>query len=181
MTHLYQMCTSPNVGGQSLHITGLSWYCDQRMVRCNYSGHHAGFHDFVFWDRERNESVAFVTNSSLPAWQIASLQRDLVNALAGRAFDSDSAAVFLDIVDIDPTEIAGRYTAADLPDLTLTITPGGGIKIRMSNGLEYDAFPAARQVLYVPGSDFYLAFSSDTTTRTMHVKAQELNVVMRRL
>jgi len=168
------------VGGQPLQITGLSWYCDDRQIRCNYTGHHAGFHDLVYWDRERNEALAFVSNSSLPAWTSASLQRELVNALADRAPDADAAAAFLDVLDLDPAEIAGRYVAEDVLPLTLTAGQGGAVTVRVGDGLEYDAYPAARQVLYVPGLDVYLAFSGDRTTRALHVKAQELNVVMKR-
>lgn len=169
-----------SVGGQPLQITGLSWHCDHRKVRCSYTGHHAGFHAFVFWDRERKESVAFVSNSTLPAWKIARLQRDLVSVLANREPDQDATAVFLDILDVDPAELAGIYVAADFPILTLTAVPGGAIKVRSGDGLEYDAYPAARQVLYVPGLDFYLALSGDRTGRSLHVKSQELNVLMRR-
>ncbi len=170
-----------SVGGHSLQITGLSWYCDRRKVRCNYSGHHAGFHGFVFWDREQNESVAFVSNSTLPAWKIASLQRELVNALADRVPDVEPATAFLEVLDVDPTGIAGSYVGTDSPSLTLTAVQGGGVKVRWDNGLGYDAFPASRQVLYVPGLDFYLAFTGEQKNPAMHVKAQELNVVLRRL
>ena len=170
-----------SVGGQPIQITGLSWYCDRRKVRCNYSGHHAGFHDFVFWDRERNEAVAFVSNSSLPAWKIATLQRDLVSALAGREADVDPAATFLDVLELDPADVAGTYVAADIPVVTVTtVQQDGGFTVRLGNGQGYAAYPAGRQVLYVPGSDFYLAFSGDAAARAMHVKAQELNIVMRR-
>jgi CubicO group peptidase (beta-lactamase class C family) len=117
-----------SVGGQTLNITGLSWYCDWRMVRCNYTGHHAGFHNFVFWDRERKESIAFVSNSSLPVWNIASLQRELVNALADRTPDVDPAPAFLNIFDMDLSEIAGSYVAEDTPVMTLTAMQDAGVR-----------------------------------------------------
>ena len=81
---------------------------------------------------------------------------------------------------MDPADVAGTYVATDTPVLTLTAVQGGGFTMRLGNGLEYAAYPAGRQALYVPGLDFYLAFSGDKTDRAMHVKAQELNVVMRR-
>jgi hypothetical protein len=49
-----------------------------------------------------------------------------------------------------------------------------------NNGLEYDAYSASRQVLYVPGLVLHLAFSGEAKTRAIHVKAQEMNVVMHR-
>jgi CubicO group peptidase (beta-lactamase class C family) len=175
-------------GGQPLYVTGLSWYCDERKVRCNYSGHNNGFHCFLFWDRERNETLAFISNSTLPAWATATLQRQLVRALAGHPPEVDAPATFIEVVDVDPAgvasiklaEIVGAYTAAGSPTLTLTAGPGGGVRARYGRGLEYDAYPAARQVLYVPGLDFYLAFSGDAAGRAMHVKSQEQNLVLRR-
>lgn len=169
-----------SVGGHMLQITGLSWHCDQRKVRCSYTGHNAGFHNFVFWDHERNESVAFVSNSTLPAWKIAILQRELVGAIADREPDVDPAPAFLDVFEMAPTEIAGSYVAADIPVLTLTAVQGGGVRIRLGEGLVYDAYPAARQVLYVPGLDYFLAFRGSMAARAVHVKSQEMNVVMRR-
>jgi Beta-lactamase len=167
------------VAGLPLQVTGLSWYCDDRKVRCNYSGHHAGFHGFVFWDRERNESVAFISNSTLPAWKIACLQRDLVNALAGHPPDRDPPATFIEVYKTDPAEFTGTYGATGVPTVTLSAVQGA-IKMQMGNGPPFDAYPAARQVLYVPGLDAYLAFSGTKTTRTLHLKSQELNIVARR-
>ncbi len=167
------------VGGLPLQVTGLSWYCDDRKIRCNYSGHHVGFHSFLFWDRERNETLAFVSNSTLPAWKIAILQRELVNALASHPPDVDTSVAFVDIPKIDPAEVAGTYLAPAIPAVTITAGEGGGFKIRWGEGLEYDAYPADFQVLYVPGLDFYLAFSGDKGARALHVKAQELNTIMR--
>lgn len=176
------------VGGQPLHVTGLSWYCDEQKVRCNYSGHNNGFISFLFWDRERNETLAFISNSGLPAWTSATLRRQLVKVLAGRALDVDAPATFIDILSVDATgapviklsEVEGTYTAPQSPALTLAEGSAGSIKIRYGDGMPYAAYPAARQVLYVPGLDLYLAFSGDGANRAVHVKSQETNVVLRR-
>jgi CubicO group peptidase (beta-lactamase class C family) len=167
------------VAGLPLPVTGLSWYCDDRKVRCNYTGHNAGFHGFVLWDRERNETVAFISNSTLPAWKTASLQRELVNALAGRAPDVDPPAAFIEVYKAAPAEVTGTYVASGLPPITLTAVDGQ-IKMRWGDGLAFDAYPAAKQVLYVPGLDFYLAFSGTKAARTLHIKSQERNLSARR-
>jgi len=170
-----------NVGGEPLKVTGLSWYCDDQKVRCSYSGHNAGFHSFLYWDTDRKESLAFVSNSSLPAWEIATLQRQLVNALSGHPPDEDVPVIFLYIHDMDTTKITGIYTMSDFPNISVTSTHDLGIQIRLGAGLVYDAYPASRQILYVPGMDFYLGFSGDEMTRTLHIKSQEVNIVLRRI
>ncbi len=38
---------------------------------------------------------------------------------------------------------------------------GPGLKVQLEGGLEYDAFPVSRSVFYLPGTDWWLAFSRD--------------------
>ncbi len=169
-----------SVAGLPLPLTGLSWYCDEQAVRCNYTGHHAGFHSFLHGDRERREVVAFVSNSSLPAWATASLQRELVSALAGRPGDPDPDQAFLTLAEILSDDLAGVYAAPGLAPIALTVGDDG-IEIRVDQGLAFRAFPADRTVLYVPGLDYWLAFSGDPDERRMHLKSQQLNLVAPRI
>jgi CubicO group peptidase (beta-lactamase class C family) len=75
----------PLIGGHRSAIDGLSWYCAADGQRCHYTGSLNAFHALVHWDRARRETVAFVSNSSIPPLQTIALQRALVDALAGHA------------------------------------------------------------------------------------------------
>ncbi len=166
-------------GGAGLPMTGLAWYCDERQVRCNYSGHHAGFHDFLHWDRERREVAVFVSNSTLPAWRIATLQRDLVRVLSGAAPEELHTPTFVPAADLEPEELAGRYEAIRAPVIELT-AGDGGLHLRLAGGAPADAYPAGPQVLYVPGYDAFLGFALDGTEPVLHLRSVEVDAVARR-
>ena len=116
----------------------------------------------MYWDRDRRESVALVSNGSLPAWATVPLQRGLVDLLAGRpaAPPSPSTAALARIEPAARATLAGRYRVPGLGIVTLR-AGGPGLRVQVDGGLEYDAFPVSRSVFYVPGADWWLAFSRD--------------------
>lgn len=165
--------------GAGLPMTGLAWYCDERQVRCNYSGHHAGFHDFLHWDLERREVAVFVSNSTLPAWRIATLQRDLVRVLAGGAPEEARPPSFAPLGDLEVGELAGRYDTPGQPVVEL-VAGEGGLRLRLGQGAPADAYPAGPQVLYVPGYDAFLGFTVDGPEPVLHLRSVEVDLVARR-
>jgi CubicO group peptidase (beta-lactamase class C family) len=74
----------PRIAGRSSALDGLHWWCDDAQARCHFIGALNGFHALVFWDRTRRESVGLVTNTELPPWTLFTLERGLVDRLAGR-------------------------------------------------------------------------------------------------
>ena len=100
--------------GKPSAITGRSWYCDDTRARCYYTGSLNAFHSLVYWDRERNESVALVTNSTMQPWQLISLQRNLVEALAGRLTPVEA-----------PTKFSG-FSSDTQPRAAVTCRARGG-------------------------------------------------------
>lgn len=156
---------APLIAGRRSAINGLSWYCAPGGRRGHYTGSLNGFHALVYWDRDRRESVAFVANSAIPAWSIVPLQRGLVDLLAGRAAAPARPAAEA-LTRIEPAargEPAGRYR---LPGLgVLTLREGGpGLRVQLDDGLEYDAHPVSPAVFYVPGTDWWLAFSREAVS-----------------
>lgn len=168
------------VDGAPLPVNGLSWYCDERGVRCSYSGHHAGFHDFLHWDRERSEVVAFVSNSTIPAWRIVTLQRELVHALADSQGGRDAAVTFEPLSDLDLQSLAGIYEAPGVPPMELFVGDDRRIRLRVGGGPIVDAYPAGPEVLYSPGLDCYLAVTQDNQGSALHLRSMEMDVVARR-
>ena len=137
------------------HRSGLSfgnWYCSDDRRRCNYPGHHEGFHHNLYWDAKRRISVALMTNNTLaPALQ-QRLQRAVVAFAEERPSD------------------ARRELASPLPDVL--VGPGeyvlpAGERIRVAGtgrvteiekrGLRYRAIRIGEGIRYVPGLDAYVA------------------------
>lgn len=167
------------IGGQPAPMTGLSWYCDDRGLRCYYTGSLNAFHSFAYWDRERDESVAFVSNSSLPPWQTISLQRELVAVLAGRPARIEAAPSFERFDKSTRAAVAGVYFAEGLG--TVRVSSGAaGLRLQIGGGLEFDVFQVSREVFYVPGPDYWLAFSGGPRPEAMHIRSMFIDTVARR-
>jgi hypothetical protein len=167
------------IGGRPSPITGLSWYCDDSGLHCYYTGSINAFHGLAYWDRETNEAIAFIANSAIPPWKTITLQRDLVAALAGRPLTQDTAAGFIPLDADARASLAGTWVADGRP--ALTITGGeGGLRLREGDGLEFDAFQVSRDVFYVPGPDYWIAFSGPDGPSTLHVRSMFVDFAARR-
>lgn len=169
----------PLIDGRPSAITGLSWYCDEGGVRCHYTGDINAFHGFAYWDRARNESAAFVSNSSLPPWQIVTLQRALVDALAERPPAADAPPQTQVMTDTTWPAVAGTYVGDGIG--ALRITHGTeGFRVRIDDGLTLQAFPVSSDVLFVPGSAHWLAFSGGMPPAVVHVRSMYVDATARR-
>jgi CubicO group peptidase (beta-lactamase class C family) len=169
------------IDGQPAPITGLSWYCDDTGTRCYYTGSLNAFHAFVYWDRARNASAVFVSNSTLPPWQVISLQRALVAALAG---EMEAAAPPKNFERFDRSTraaVAGRYRAPGLGVVELTRTESR-LQLRVDSGLAFDVFQVSRDVFYAPGPDYWLAFSGPREQpATLHVRGMFVDAAASRM
>lgn len=169
-----------SIGGFPSPITGLSWYCEGSGTRCYYTGSINAFHSFVYWDRSRNEAAVLVSNSSLPPWRTITLQRDLVDALAAGAEPTGAPVKFERFSKSTRTVVAGTYAADGLG--TIVVGSGTeGLSIRIDAGLELDAFQVSPEVFYVPGLDFWLAFSHGLPPKDLHIRSMFVDTLARRV
>lgn len=167
------------IGGRPSAITGLSWYCDDSGLHCYYTGSINAFHGLAYWDRETNEGIAFIANSAIPPWKTITLQRDLVAALAGRPGTQDDPLRFIEVDAGARAGLAGTWDADGRPALTLTAGESG-LRLREGDGLEFDAFQVSREVFYVPGPDYWIAFSGAAGPPAMHVRSMFVDFVAHR-
>jgi CubicO group peptidase (beta-lactamase class C family) len=168
------------IDGKPSAINGLSWYCDETGARCYYTGDLNAFHSFVYWDRERNESAAFVSNSALPPWPLITLQRNLVNALAGRAVGIDEPTTFIEFDDATQSAAVGAYAAQGIGVITVE-AGAAGLVLRIDCGLQLDMFRIPPDVFYVPGVDYWVSFSGGIPQATMHARSMFLDTTLARL
>jgi hypothetical protein len=151
-------------------LTRLSWYCDASRQRCHYTGAYNAFFAQVYWDRARREVVAWVSNSTLPAWTTAGLTRDLVDALAGRAGRPESAPDPARIASAELARWAGRYQPGTLDTVRLDVH-GGRLFVQVGQGQRVSVFQVTRQVFYAPMLDLWLAFSGTADAPTLHIRS----------
>lgn len=167
------------LGGGHSGITGLSWYCDESRDHCHYPGVLNAFYGVVYWDRVRQASMAFVSNSTLPPWTCIGLQRALVEALEGRAPARDHPASFERFDRTTRAAVAGTYRVQGRGAVTIDAGPDG-LHFKEGAGLEYGMFAASPDVFYVPGLDYWVAFSGGRQPSRVHIKSMALDVVGRR-
>ena len=167
------------VAGQQTALTGLSWYCEPQRERCYYTGDLNAFYSVAYWDRVRDESVVYVSNSSLPAWRRVSLARGLVDVLAGRPVQQPAPQVIARFDRDKLAHLAGSYRRQGLDPVTL-IDSGKGLRLRQGQGIDYELFAVSSEVLYAPGLDFWLAFSGAPATKRLHMKSMFVDLVLQR-
>ena len=169
----------PPIDSQPSPLTGLSWYCDGSGNRCYNTGSINAFHGLAYWDQERIEAVAFISNSDMSPWAKITLQRNLVAALAGQPAESEEPVAFRRFDDANLAPAAGTWLAAGIGELTLRAA-GPGLRLRAGSGLEFDVFRVSPEVFYVPGLDYWIAFGDEEFPSAMHVRSMFVNVVARR-
>ena len=168
------------IDGKPSAINGLSWYCDTTGARCYYTGDYNAFHTLVYWDRERNESVSLVSNSTMPPWELITLQRDLMNALAGRPAQADARPPFVAFNGKALAGAVGTYAADGIGNARVD-SVAAGLALRIDCGLTFDMFQIAPDVFFVPGLDYVVGFSGGARPRTMHIRSMFLDATLRRI
>lgn len=137
------------------------------------------FYSFVYWDRARNESVAYVSNSTLPPWRRAVLARELIDALSGTPARISAPVTFERFTRETQGVVAGTYLAANFGPLTIS-KASQGLRMRVADGLEYDLFQVTREVFYAPGLDYWLAFRGGSPPAVLHLRSLFVDTVLNR-
>ncbi len=161
---------APVIGGAPSAISGLNWYCDATGTRCYYTGDLNAFFSFVYWDRTRNESIVYLSNSSLPQWQRPQLARDLIDALSGTPKQAPRVMAFAKLDSAQQRNAAGTYVATGLDSIVISTT-ASGLRLQIGAGLEYDMFRVADDALYVPGLDVWAGFTGVPRASELHLRS----------
>ena len=140
--------------GRSTGIALGSWYVSTDGKRRYYTGSHNGFFCFGYADDARRIAIAWVSNDAPPSWLQPSLSRALIAVAEGRAPEPLVAPPAADPA-LDPS---GTYRVSEVGDVAVRRE---GAQLRLGlRGVEYQGFPVARGVYYVPGLDAHLRFAS---------------------
>ena len=167
------------IAGQVSAISARSWYCDESGARCHYGGTNNAFQSLAYWDRDRREAVAMVSNSGLPARSLIALQRDLVAALAGLPADGPAPEP-LPIDSGRLVRLVGRY-AWSARDTLVVSGDTTGLRWRIGTGLETDLFVIERAALYLPSLDLHAAATGDSLRPSLHVRSLRIDRTLPRL
>ncbi len=144
-------------GASALNL--LSWYYHPRSRRYHYPGSHQGFWGSVYRDEDRDYSIIYLSNNSIPQWLRPMLTRALIDIMEGRKPASVARPPYAELHASDIAAVAGRYAASRVGSVTLSVREDR-VFARIGRGIEYPAFPVGDGQLYVPGLDVWLGFSN---------------------
>lgn len=156
--------------GMDSALTRLSWYCDSARQRCHYSGAYNAFYSHVAWDRARRETVAYVSNSTLPPWRSAHLTRSLLDVLAGRPAAPEPTQVLTVFKRQDRVRIAGTWRSAALGQVVIDVQNGRPF-VRVNGGERVSVFPLPDGELYAPMLDLWLGFTGPMDAPVLHLRS----------
>lgn len=140
--------------GRSTGITLGSWYVSADGNRRYYTGHHNGFFNFGYADDARGIAVAWVANDAPPSWLQPALSRALIAIAESREPERLLPPPAAD-ASVDPS---GTYRIPEVGELAVR-REGRQLRVRL-RAVEYQGFPVARGVHYVPGLDATLRFTA---------------------
>lgn len=148
--------TPARIGGKASGLTLGNWYCSREGLRCHYLGHHEGFHHMLYWDADRQVSVAMLSNNSLAPGFQQRLQRAIVEFSLGET-EGGEAELRNSLAEVPvPT---GKFELSSGETIEIV-----GVRERRSvrrGGIDYPAYSIGPGIRYVPGLDLYLAGASD--------------------
>lgn len=140
--------------GRRTRLTMLSWYPSPDGGRFYYTGHHNGFYNFMYWDRDRRITAAFTSNNNLAATLGTELPRALIALAEGRPH---SPLVLPEPADVGAQSVAGPWHIAGLGDVAVVLH-GGRPHLRVPEGIDIRMFRMGPGVYAVPGLDGWLRF-----------------------
>jgi len=119
----------------------------------------------------------------MPPWQVITLQRNLVDALAGRPVRLDPPTPFVAFSRETQSGAAGTYVAQGIGVATIEAdsTSSTGLSLRVDCGLKFDMFRVSRDVFYVPGTDYWIAFGGHAQPTTLYFRSMFLDATLSRL
>lgn len=141
-------------------LTWGNWYCAPRALRCHYLGHHEGFHHMLYWDADRQVSVAMVSNNTLAPAVQQRLQRAIIAFVNG---DPGKARSELQSPFTGQDVSAGKFDLSS--GETVEIATDGEPKSVRRGGIDYAAYPIDSNIRYVPGLDVYVTRNTDGRLR----------------
>ena len=122
-----------------------------------YSGHLQAFHNEVFRDAARQESIVYVSNNTMEPWLQKAIVRAVRAVLHGEEVRPLVAPAVAAVAKEERGALAGRWL---LPNGKAVVIGSAGSRIHVEHdGVAYRIVPMSPAMFYVPGLDWLLATS----------------------
>jgi CubicO group peptidase (beta-lactamase class C family) len=152
--------TSPVfINGKLSHVSLGAWYQGKTKNAFYYWGNVAGFYSWVYWDLEKQFTIAFITNTNMPQWLRPLLTSALIDIMSNKTTLPIKKPKRNAIERTNFQQIEGKYKLDKLGKVQITVS-GSKVNLRLTNGMEYRMHLVDQTSFYIPGFDPWISFSS---------------------
>ena len=157
---LIEKITSPVfIKGKPSYVRNGAWYAGKGKNAFYYWGNVAGFYSWVYWDRNKQFTIAFMTNTGMPQWVRPLLTSALIDIMTGRKY-FPIVEPQADVLDRDNLkQVAGVYKIEELGSVQITVQGKKAI-LKLNGGMEYHMHLVDKKTFYIPGFDPWISFHS---------------------
>ena len=138
-----------------------SWYCTKTADRCYYTGSHRGFYNVMYFDRNRELAIVYVSNSGVAPWLAPRIARELIATAEGRL---PAPPVQPRLAKLSPELLKSAEGTYDVPGagrVTLVEIEGKPYVRAGGANVEYRLHEASPTELYAPGLDATIGIGED--------------------
>lgn len=151
-----QMERLATIGNSPSGLTLGSWYRSGDSAFW-YSGHLQAFHNEVFRDAERQESIVYVSNNTMEPWLHKAIVRGVQAVLHGNEVRPLVAPAVVAVPKDERAALAGRWV---MPDGEAVVVAAAENRMNIErDGVNYRIVPVSATMFYVPGLDWLLGVS----------------------
>lgn len=157
---LIRKITSPVfINGKRSYVHLGAWYGGKTKDSFYYWGNNAGYYSWVYWDKDKQFTIAFMTNTEMPQWTRPLLTSALIDIMSGKEYlsvtEPDAAPV--DRNNLDP--ITGSYKLENGETVNIAAR-GPNVLLKLDDGMEYHMYLVDKTTFYVPGFDPWISFGA---------------------
>ena len=146
------------INGKPSHVRLGAWYAGKTKTAFYYWGNVAGFYSWVYSDKEKQFTIAFVTNTTMPQWTRPLLTSALINIMSNTSF-SPIVGPKADSLDRKKlNQVAGVYEINGIGKAKISVQ-GTKVNLKVNNGMEYRMHLVDKKTFYIPGYDPWISFN----------------------
>jgi hypothetical protein len=147
------------INGKPSHVRLGAWYAGKTKNAFYYWGNVAGFYSWVYWDKDKQFTIAFMTNTAMPQWVRPLLTSAMIDIMNERNY-SPIAELKTDVIDPSNLDaIAGTYNIKEIGKVQISIRDSKAI-LKVDDGMEYHMHLVDSSSFYIPGLDPWVSFDS---------------------
>ncbi len=152
-----QVMAPVKIGGKLSAITLGAWYPGKNEHAFYYWGNLEGFYSWVYWDRKRKFTIAFVSNTNTPQWLRPRLTHALISIMEGNKAPEINQPD-AEVIKKDQWEkITGHYKVPTYGRVEIGISENN-LLLKLPSGMEYRMYQVEDKTFYVPGLEPWLSF-----------------------